>query len=265
MLPKQEYAATDLSFSKERPSRHPRPLSVRTGLYPGNYSQMAVQRPKRQVALESMRQRRTSSLFEGGMLDSQMSDSQVICSMIDGVSCSVEGKSPGSVNSATCGNRPDMDALGVSVTVEECTFDDVPESQPREVPDIHTQELKALMGENDRYSDSDLEDLDENDISTVETETPSSSALSHPYAKCCHQQLGDLPSRELQAFQPITALLHRYRQEISGLKNSLNHEFEERVELERRVRFLEGRVSQLAFVLVSHAIDIPDEEASQYV
>ncbi|KAI0709509.1 hypothetical protein C8Q76DRAFT_695683 [Earliella scabrosa] len=211
------------------------------------------------------------SLFEGGMLDSQVTDSQVIESLVTS-----HLKDAAIDKHDTVISLPEKQPLlrfgDAMCDVDKDTIEE-DEFPPSQVPSFDAHAWMACVNpENDIGSDSALS---EDRLSSNPQESQAAIGIGHERLTINARAESDdawsqdllrvlLPT-EMAAVSRITAVLVHNRQEITHLETLVNQQVDRHFELKRRILFFEDRVSQLIRTLVEHGIEVPLEEESQYV
>ncbi|OSD04146.1 hypothetical protein PYCCODRAFT_1466559 [Trametes coccinea BRFM310] len=200
-------------------------------------------RPVRQAAQRSLKERRTSALFDGGALDSQLSDSQYIRDLVQSDQLSEKRKlsflqrgSCLSTSHKEGAAEGRVDQLEGQDIARSNTPDAVREMSP-EVPFLGTTEATKNALEQ-RISSEQL------------------GAQSF---------LARLQPAELVAMNSVAMLIEKYRRRLEETQAHLDELTYAHFDLMNNCRRLEDHNARLRGALDEHELEIPDEEESQYV
>ncbi|KAI9069822.1 hypothetical protein FKP32DRAFT_1671053 [Trametes sanguinea] len=205
-------------------------------------------RPPRQAVQRSAKERRTSGLYEGGALDSQLSDSQYIRDLIN------KDKKAGKGNMSV-------------ITVISSSSDEEPEparesphvAHNHEVPDLPSD---TLVGQSNYQDFGDGATFNGTGGSKTSGTPGMGTGTAHTKGLSVVAQL--MP-HELVALESIGMLLLRYRRQQQEAEKQRDEVCEAHFELMREVRFLEDYNGRLRGALDEHDIELPGIEDSQFV
>ncbi|CDO76178.1 hypothetical protein BN946_scf185037.g1 [Trametes cinnabarina] len=183
-------------------------------------------RPVRRAAQRSLKERRTSALFEGGALDSQLSDSQYIRDLVQSDDKSAKK------SKRLC--RDSLIARNELTSTFAC--EDASGAQTAQVEPF------------------------------VEMENPSQLVEEFDYPERLGAQsfLARLEPAEFVAMNTVAMVIEKYRRRLEETQKHLDDLTYEHFDLMNNCRRLEDHNARLRGALDEHDIDIPDEEESQY-
>ncbi|CDO71770.1 hypothetical protein BN946_scf184920.g54 [Trametes cinnabarina] len=196
-------------------------------------------RPVRRAAQRSLKERRTSALFEGGALDSQLSDSQYIRDLVQSDDKSAKK------SKRLC--RDSLIARNELTSTFAC--EDASGAQTAQVEPFVEMENPSQL-------------VEEFDYPARTNDGPGARVISERLG--AQSFLARLEPAEFVAMNTVAMVIEKYRRRLEETQKHLDDLTYEHFDLMNNCRRLEDHNARLRGALDEHDIDIPDEEESQY-